>query len=319
MRKIVFTLLVLLISFVSQAQNLYGDMETWRTITVDTTNIQVPVHWYSYDSLTFKVGPTIYSHAVFVRQSFQSTDAHSGNYAAKIISRQQDTLGLATGILVNAYPGVNIAKLLLDPGNPYAAITYQGGTPVTKQVVSVKAWIKYLPMGTDNGEILVQAHDTISGKDTVVGTGDITFGAISSYTQVQIDVSYPFSTLIPKAIVVTFLSSSYSTSSSTPADSSAMYIDDVTMSLVDVPIVAAEKDIVSCYPNPSNGIVNLQGSAGKQLHWQLYDLNGKPVMEQEFTDHTSLDLSYLSAGLYFYNVADEKGIIVQRSKMSIVK
>jgi len=315
MRKIVFTLLALLISFAAQAQNLYGDMEVWRSYKIGSDTVWNPQHWFSYDSLTLKVGPGLYPGSTFVRQTFQTTDAHSGTYAVKLITRSQSSIGIAPGVLVNAYPQVNLAAF--NPSDPYACISYAGGTGLSKRVATVYAWIKYAPVGSDNGEIVAEAHATVSGKDSIIGRGDISVSATSNYTLYNIDVSYTSSTLIPQNLIISFYSSA--AGGAATADSSTMYIDDVTMTMVDVPALASEKDIVSFYPNPSKGVINIQGPAGKQLHWQLYDLDGQFVFSHTIIAHTSLDLSYLLTGLYFYNVTDENSAIVQRGKLSIMK
>lgn len=63
----------------------------------------------------------------------------------------------------------------------------------------------------------------------------------------------------------------------------------------------------SIYPNPTNGILNVNGQIGNQLSVAIYDIQGKLISDELYkTDSTNfqVDVSNLSTGLYvikFYN------------------
>jgi hypothetical protein len=60
-------------------------------------------------------------------------------------------------------------------------------------------------------------------------------------------------------------------------------------------------DILSVYPNPSYGHLNIELAeyAGQQVHMMMYDLRGKQVVSRQITSaHTTLDLVGLQPGTY---------------------
>jgi hypothetical protein len=265
--------------------------------------------------LEFTVGPLLYPGSTFVRQTFQTTDVHQGSFAVKIITRNQSGLGIAPGVLTNAQPTVDVSHF--NPSDPLSSIHYVGGTAITRRVGTVYAWVKYFAQSSDNGEIVVQAHTTVSGKDSIIGVGDVSVPALGSYTIVPVSVSYIATSLNPQSVIISLFSSA--PGSAATADSSTMYIDDVSMEMVDVPGVEQEKETISCYPNPGRGVIRLTGPADKPTRWQLYDVNGKRVASKIFTGSTALDVSDIAPGNYAYIASDDKGIVIQKGKYSIEK
>ena len=68
-----------------------------------------------------------------------------------------------------------------------------------------------------------------------------------------------------------------------------------------------EKDLPMVYPNPSQGLINL--NLGKGL-WQVqvFDITGRKVMEKQVDAKSSLDLTQQQKGLYLlkaWNGKDE--------------
>ena len=66
------------------------------------------------------------------------------------------------------------------------------------------------------------------------------------------------------------------------------------------------KDLINVYPNPTNGSLNINiiGYSGK-LNIKLYDLNGREVYNNVFTDFTSeksLDINALQTGVYVLKI-----------------
>jgi hypothetical protein len=317
---ILFNLFIALFAITSFAQSVPGgDMENWRTHKIGSDTIYNAANWYSYDSIILSFGPLAYSGAVFERQTFQTTDKHSGNYAAMVMTRQQDSIGIAPGSLLNMLPIFN--PLTFNPSDPYSSISYSGGTAVTQRIASVSAWIKYLPRGADQGEITIYAVLTDhTGKDSVVvGSADTTLsGAIATYTQITLHPSYMNATVVPNKIEMQF-SSSIFPPDGTAVDSSTLYVDDVTMMTTDVPGVSSPGHYFAIYPNPSTGIIQLNGAAGEQLCFRLYDLNGKQVAEKYFTGSQQANYAYLPAGVYLYNVTNKENLLISRGKLSLEK
>jgi hypothetical protein len=68
---------------------------------------------------------------------------------------------------------------------------------------------------------------------------------------------------------------------------------------------------VGSFPNPTQGIVNLNlgsGFSGQQLTLNVTDAKGALLMQKQIaTTNQAIDLSSFSDGLYFINIADENG------------
>ncbi len=72
---------------------------------------------------------------------------------------------------------------------------------------------------------------------------------------------------------------------------------------------------VILYPNPSNGIVNINTSIPVEMN--VYDVLGKEVFSSAFQNTETIDLSYLNSGVYFVRLTD--GINQSSQKLIIQK
>ncbi len=71
----------------------------------------------------------------------------------------------------------------------------------------------------------------------------------------------------------------------------------------------SKQNIVSLYPNPTNGKIFLSSS----YNICLTDINGNVIIEKQ--NINSLDISNQSTGMYFIILTDNKGQVVQRNKI----
>jgi hypothetical protein len=98
-----------------------------------------------------------------------------------------------------------------------------------------------------------------------------------------------------------------------------MWVDDVTMTGVaqvnSVSSINAQK--VSVYPNPASEVLYLEGGAANMV-CNLVSVNGQVVATKSFNGKSSLDLTGLASGLYFYTIS-ENGVTTQRGKVSVSK
>ncbi|MGN6569193.1 MAG: T9SS type A sorting domain-containing protein [Flavipsychrobacter sp.] len=325
--KKLFTLAIIAATFTANAQSIYGDMETWRTYTAGpgSTTIMNPKGWFSIDSLLFTVGPVVDFGGTFNHQLFQSTDVHGGTYSAKIVSRTQGaggalgTFGIAPGVLTNSQPEFNSAKF--SSGDPYAALYYVGGLSTTTRYKTLTAWIKYIPQGIDNGSIVVEhliPGAGSGGNDSLVGWGYVTISApITSWTRVNVDIDYTSPATATQMRIFFYSSDPYGAGNY--SDSSTMYVDDVALSTTGVTDLSSANDVVNVYPNPSTGNIYLHSFTGEQLSWTAFNLNGQMIANKTFTGRESVNLSNIAGGMYFYNITDKNGQIIQRGKFTIAK
>ncbi len=59
------------------------------------------------------------------------------------------------------------------------------------------------------------------------------------------------------------------------------------------------------YPNPSNGIINIQASSTDNMLVEVYSLDGRNIMKQAFNTTSSLDLSDVENGIYLLRITHQ--------------
>jgi hypothetical protein len=73
------------------------------------------------------------------------------------------------------------------------------------------------------------------------------------------------------------------------------------------------------YPNPSNGIIQLSSTFEKPIRLIVSDAQGREQYnELIYQESTDVDLSFLSSGLYYYNLYIDF-LSVKFGKFSIIK
>lgn len=316
MKKIYLLLTILIAGTAVNAQNLQGTMETWQNYSVGfplpTTQLEKPAGWRGADSLICLLGPFIQPGGNFGKQVFKSTEAHSGSFAARLLNRDQDTLGIFPGILTNA-------DLIVDIQT--ADFSLSGGTPVTGRVDTVKAWVKYKPKGADEGAVTAQAvikGAGAGGADSVVGAGLAIIVADTGYYEIVVDLEYVDPNVVPNALQVMF---SGSMSVLSAEDSTELFVDDVTASsTVGIKMQLFEEDVLEVYPNPAQNVVYLNTNVRQPLTWQLYSMNGtKALMTETVAGKTEVNVSALATGVYIYQVKNSEGVIVQTGKLNVAR
>ena len=82
----------------------------------------------------------------------------------------------------------------------------------------------------------------------------------------------------------------------------------IRMITTDENIVSLEESVtgLSIYPNPSNGIINIELDKNNNYSVQITDIVGKVVIDDKISSNTSFDLKHLDAGVYFVNVSNNE-------------
>jgi hypothetical protein len=63
---------------------------------------------------------------------------------------------------------------------------------------------------------------------------------------------------------------------------------------------------LSIYPNPSNGILNVDVSKNDNYSVQISDIIGKVIVDDKITSSTTFDLKHLDGGVYFVNISNNE-------------
>jgi len=336
MKKIILLVGAVLCVIGANAQTILDPgMETWRTGSsglFSPVTIYAPVDWNGMDSIIIADGQeygVLYSipATAWQRQVFEEdTIVHSGSHSAKLITLKQDTLGMFPGLLTNTNINIDVRALMTGSGTSNA-ITYSGGMPDTLKVVTVSAWTVYIPgkdsaglPSLDSGSLMVQAVSNFHGYDSIIGTGFVLIPPSDTFIQVTANMVYVDTTLEVDTVRIFFASSG----GSNVTDSSILYVDDVSATGVIQPVLGLKKlmnntNAVKVYPNPANNTVYIDGVAGVDLNFTFYDLNGSKITGAIVNGKTTVDVSAIADGLYFYNITDSHNIVLQRGKVSIIK
>jgi beta-glucanase (GH16 family) len=66
---------------------------------------------------------------------------------------------------------------------------------------------------------------------------------------------------------------------------------------------------LNVYPNPTTDILTLEGINGMtSLNYTIYSLNGEKLAESALKDQNSIDVSYLTIGMYILEIKNDDGI-----------
>lgn len=306
------TLLTLSIIFTlsTKAQILNPGFETWTTDAYVPTAMNPnsgngTTGWWDYNIFN----------SSFVGSSplsvFRCDTAHSGSYSARIETviytptswniykswgvpyighNYYDTLG----ILYNGY--VNETSSTSRPGFPF-----------TQKINQFSFFYQYKPNGIDTAECrvsLVKAGALIAGG---VFKTNVTTGSI--WQQATITMFY-VDTLTPDTMYVLFSSSSLDKK---PKPGSMFLIDDISTSLpAGIEQLKNADNLVTIYPNPSNGNFVVETSVSSTQLLEMFDLTGRLVISKPITNKTVINSDDLTDGVYNIKITGGYGIINKR-------
>ena len=82
----------------------------------------------------------------------------------------------------------------------------------------------------------------------------------------------------------------------------------IRMLTSDENIVSLDEELsgLSIYPNPSNGILNVDVSKNDNYSVQISDIIGKVIVDDKITSNTTFDLKHLDGGVYFVNISNNE-------------
>jgi hypothetical protein len=73
-----------------------------------------------------------------------------------------------------------------------------------------------------------------------------------------------------------------------------------------------QNEVISIYPNPSSGIVNINFENNNQKTLTVTDISGKVVISEILNSNTSVDLTSFGKGIYIFDLQSEKGNILKK-------
>jgi len=92
-------------------------------------------------------------------------------------------------------------------------------------------------------------------------------------------------------------------------DNHGWIITDAGLDCTSVYVDEETDQSISVYPNPTSGILNIQGN-NKELTAVIFDILGKKIMSQSFFNE--VDLSQLETGIYIIRISDGQNSFSQK-------
>jgi hypothetical protein len=196
----------------------------------------------------------------------QSTDAHSGTYAARVTNRvgdfdddgDNDTLA---GVMFTGH--INIITE-----------TIVAGWPFTARPDSLVGWTKYATPGNDNYRIGVTLTkwNPVTHETDEIGTGIYTGGAAAAYGRFHVAIDY-VSTETPDTALIMVTSSADEDAVVAGSD---LFVDDLAFVTNNTAGLETLKNAdFAVYPNPANNQLEVRNNTANQL--TLSDISGKQV------------------------------------------
>ena len=241
----------------------------------------------------------------------KSTDAHSGNYAIRLETKQ---------VITETVPGTAISGAL----NPLSLLI-DIGVPINIRPDSMCGWYKYIPFPADLGsiEIILTKYNPTTKLRDLVGSGIFVATPAANYTQFTIAIIYLTTDPadLPDTAVVSLISGSQ-----TFAAGSVLYVDDICLVYTPTPPPADIEDFTetgfSVYPNPASEFINIDllGKSSRDATFQLYDITGKIVMKLPGPRASnSFAVNGLNIGLYYFQVISSDGSLIKTGKITIYR
>lgn len=241
----------------------------------------------------------------------RTSDAHSGNYAAKIITRTWFGQ-LASGTLFAGF--FDSSVVLTDPDN-----SVKFGKPFTERPDEFSYWYKYEPVQGDSAE----AYSYLtrwngSSRDTIASAYTKIYDAKNVYTLAEIPFVYNNNfTEDPDSITIVFASSSRGDIFQ-GQEGNTLFVDDISLYYCVTssyqPLMSENN--VTVYPNPTTTeLVNF--SLEKPIEnglVRVYTNDGKNVSLSSFQgDSHQINVGNWTQGVYRYSIIDQESSLTLSS------
>lgn len=268
-----------------QTQPPNGDFEAWTSGKADG--------WTSSVNIIMEIN--------FLTQS---TTFHDGQYAAQITTQS---------VFNNTVPGIcTYGDINVDMGAMSAKIV--GGKAFTERPTALTGWYQYTPAGPDSMIVycLLTKFNQVSGvSDTVGGAFFITTAANTNYEQFNAVFEYKDG-INPDTMNVIILSSGFS-----GVANSAVIIDELKFNYNGVGVDENSSNDFYIYPNPSNGVFNINLAKKESTRFTVYNSLGQMVYQTTSNDVVNtIDLSNCNKGIYLLEINNGKST---QSRKLVVK
>jgi hypothetical protein len=194
------------------------------------------------------------------------------------------------------------------------------GFPYTGRPNDMSFLCKYNPVGTDTAwaSVMLQKWNNMTNmRDTIaIGTWGVYGNMASSWSAQTVPLVYnpTLSSVFPDTAVIVFSSSSYFR----PKIGSALYLDAVGFNGWNGIDEISKADGAYVYPNPAENEVTFAVAMEEAAYVQVFDITGRKTdMAVVKNRKANIAVTSYTAGIYLYNILDEKGTVLTHGKLSI--
>lgn len=235
----------------------------------------------------------------------KTDDAHSGDYAALLVTNETTIIGttiLASGNLFLGQFDFNLGFI----SNPEKMKHF--GVPFSGKPLALSGWYKYLPVDGDSCQvysILTSWNSAENQQDTVAVTSfthEMMLETVSQYSSFSLPYTYLMSNQTPDSIQLV-IASSKAGAQLMGSDGSAFYIDDIVLSYENGISENSRSSNCLVYPNPVVDQVSFDFEKTIEGQLKIYNCVGKVVAEIKVNGSSAaVNMSSYSNGCYFYRV-----------------
>ncbi|MBS3915835.1 MAG: T9SS type A sorting domain-containing protein [Bacteroidetes bacterium] len=218
---------------------------------------------------------------------FTSKDAHSGNFALEL--RNADCSGIQLGS----------AHVMTSDSSYFAS-----GIPFKETPKYFSFWYKFNSVSNDTAAAHIWCTNDITGN-TIIDQW-IYLPIQNVYTKIFVVLNY-LKIEAPTTLELNFVTE---TDKNVAHFGSRLVIDDLEMSDNAMGTQTYQNSpLVTCYPNPTSGIVHFAVNSGIMNTLTIFEPNGTICSITQFELNCDIDCKDLGNGLYLYSVMNSKGVI----------
>jgi hypothetical protein len=281
----------------SQGQIPNGDFEGWFTPQFASHEEPSSGWWTTLNTLKSIGGPETVE---------KTPDAHTGNYAAKLTTRQWGTLTIP-GLLVSGE---------FDIQNPNFLVQ---GQPFTDLPLAFKGWFKYAPVSGDSAGIaalLTRWNTNLQRRDTLALAALVVMGSYPAWTAFDLPFVYLQTGLNPDSILVAMVSSGDGQNFNGQVGST-LWIDDVSLDYATSQTATSAAPKTTVQLRGQDLWVNVPQVAGA-CELRIHDLQGHVLRTERLLGGQQRIALDLADGIYLAEIRNGNRIH-QRQKIAFIR
>jgi hypothetical protein len=268
MKKTLYTLLLLFATYLTAlAQVPNAGFESWDSLSFfNGVRIYDPMEWMSSNAEMVSIGKS--------QSISMSTDAHTGSYAAKIIS-------------------------MVDDGQMQGSLLISSKFPLTGRIKYFDVWYKYTPVNTDSFRIYLAMYKNGQSYGQAYALKGETQ---NTYSKIHWELTYPDNVPAPDSASFIIQASIYNDS-----EGSVLLLDDIAVGYQATGSNEVDQTPqITSYPNPVVNEMTFLGCPPKKVLYVIRNSKGAVVKEGAL-DSGSLSTHDLAEGMYFVQLNCEDG------------